>query len=159
MNKNEAIEFATKLGWTKADAKRAYQELNVDFSNLQSTLEYYRHEYGIEDITDKDIAIISLVLADFAGEVLLDRQRKQAVQKAEVTKRKKEIQEIQQNHVEEISNLKEEVKAQEGLLMEFIVKLYGIARNIGLKPEPWVEAMISAYEDDKNGINNTKAVG
>lgn len=158
MNKTEAIEFATKLGWTKADAKRAYQELSVNFSDLKSTLEYYRHEYGIEDITDKDIAILSLVLADFAGEVLLDRQRKQAAQKAEVTKRKKEIQEIQQSHIEEISSVKKDFQAQESLLMEFIVKLYGLARNIGLKPEPWVEAMISAYEDDKNGINHTKAV-
>ncbi|QUS59392.1 hypothetical protein IQE94_10450 [Synechocystis sp. PCC 7339] len=158
MNKTEAIEFAAKLGWTKADAKRAYQELNVDFSDLQSTLEYYKHEYSIEDVTDKDIAIVSLVLADFAGEVLLDRQRKQAAQKAEVTKRKKEIQEIQESHVEEISSLKQEVQDKESLLMKFIIKLYGIARNLGWKSEPWVEAMISAYEDDKNGINNTKAV-
>ncbi|WLT37948.1 hypothetical protein NON20_20315 [Synechocystis sp. B12] len=106
MTKKEALTFAQGLGWTKADAERAYQALNVNFSDLQSTLDYYKHEYGIEDVTDRDIAVLSLVLADFAGEVLLDRQRKQAAQQGEVTKKKNKIKEIEQSHAQEIADFK-----------------------------------------------------
>ena len=95
MKETEAIAFARKLGWTKADAQRAYQELKVDFNDLQSTLDHYKHEYAIDDVNERDIAVFSLVLADFAGEVLLDRQRKQAAQQAVATKRKNKIREIE----------------------------------------------------------------
>jgi hypothetical protein len=47
MKKTEAIAFARKLGWTKADAERAYEELKVDFPNLQATFDYYKNTYGM----------------------------------------------------------------------------------------------------------------
>lgn len=152
MKETEAIAFARKLGWTKADAQRAYQELNVDFNDLQSTLDHYKHEYGIDDVTERDIAIFSLVLADFAGEVLLDRQRKQAAQQAVATKRKNKIKEIELNHVKEIDDTKKSLKERESVLVEIIVKLYGMLKVFGVK-EPWVEALIEVYEENKNGVD------
>jgi hypothetical protein len=153
MKKTEAIAFAQKLGWTKADAQRAYEELKVDFADLQSTLDYYKYQYGVDDVTERDIAVLALVLADFAGEVLLDRQRKQAAQQAVATKRKDKIKEIELNHVKEIADVKKSVKDQESKLMEFIVKLCNIAKNLGFKPDPWLEALIEAYEETKNGFD------
>jgi hypothetical protein len=152
MKETDAIAFARKLGWTKADAQRAYQELNVDFNDLQSTLDHYKHEYGIDDVTERDIAIFSLVLADFAGEVLLDRQRKQAAQQAVATKRKNKIKEIELNHVKEIDDTKKSLKERESVLVEIIVKLYGMLKVFGVK-EPWVEALIEVYEENKNGVD------
>ena len=152
MKETEAIAFARKLGWTKADAQRAYQELKVDFNDLQSTLDHYKHEYGIDDVTERDIAIFSLVLADFAGEVLLDRQRKQAAQQAVATKRKNKIKEIELNHVKEIDDTKKSLKERESVLVEIIVKLYGMLKVFGVK-EPWVEALIEVYEENKNGVD------
>jgi hypothetical protein len=156
MNKIEAIAFAQRLGWTKADAQRAYQELKIDFADLQATLNYYKNEYGIDDITERDIAVLSVVLADFAGEVLLDRQRKQAAQQAEATKKKNKIKEIEQNHAKEIADVKKSFNDQHSTLMEFLVKLYSMAKKVGLKPEPWIEAMIAAYEDAKIGTDYSK---
>ena len=155
MKETEAIAFARKLGWTKADAQRAYQELKVDFNDLQSTLDHYKHEYGIDDVTERDIAVFSLVLADFAGEVLLDRQRKQAAQQAVATKRKNKIREIELNHVKEIADVEKSVKEQQSNLMEFIVRLYGMLQVLGVK-ETWVEALIEAYEENKNGVDYSK---
>ena len=152
MKETEAIAFARKLGWTKADAQRAYQELNVDFNDLQSTLDHYKHEYGIDDVTERDIAIFSLVLADFAGEVLLDRQRKQAAQQAVATKRKNKIKEIELNHDKEIDDTKKSLKERESVFVEIIVKLYGMLKVFGVK-EPWVEALIEVYEENKNGVD------
>ncbi len=152
MKKTEAIAFAQKLGWTKADAQRAYEELKVDFADLQSTLDYYKHQYGIDDVTERDIAVLSLVLADFAGEVLLDRQRKQAAQQAIATKRKDRIREIEQNHVKEIADVQKSVKKQESILMEFIEKTYAMLKFVGVK-EPWIEALIEVYEENKNGAD------
>ena len=117
MKKTEAIAFARKLGWTKADAERAYEELKVDFPNLQATFDYYKNTYGIDDVTERDTAVLSLVLADFAGEVLLDRQRKQAAQQAVATKRKNKIREIELNHVKEIADVEKSVKEQQSNLM------------------------------------------
>jgi hypothetical protein len=37
--------------------------------------------------------------------------------------------------------------------MEFIVKLCNIAKNLGFKPDPWLEALIEAYEETKNGFD------
>ncbi|AGF52206.1 slr0294 [Synechocystis sp. PCC 6803] len=158
MTKKEALTFAQGLGWTKADAERAYQALNVNFSDLQSTLDYYKHEYGIEDVTDRDIAVLSLVLADFAGEVLLDRQRKQAAQQGEVTKKKNKIKEIEQSHAQEIADFKKSFHEQHSALMELLIKVYSTAKRFGLKPEPWIEAMIDAYEEAKIGTDNSQTV-
>jgi hypothetical protein len=152
MKKSEAIAFAQKLGWTKADAKRAYEELKVDFADLQSTLDYYKHQHGIDDVTERDIAILSLVLADFAGEVLFDRQRKQAAQQAVATKRKDKIKEIELNHAKEMSDVQKSVKEQESILMEFIVRVYAMLKVFGVK-EPWIEALIEVYEENKNGVD------
>ena len=141
MKKTEAITFAQKLGWTKADAQRAYEELKVNFNDLQFTLDYYKNQYGIDDVTERDIAVLSLVLADFAGEVLLDRQRKQAAQQAVATRRKDKIKEIELNHVKEIADVKKSIREQQSLLMEFVVKVYSMLKVFGVK-EPWIEALI-----------------
>jgi hypothetical protein len=78
VSKKRAIDFAVKLGWTQEDAKRAYEFIGVNF----------------DLVADDDEFTLALALADYAGEVLYERQRKQAAQKAQVTKKTSEIEKI-----------------------------------------------------------------
>ncbi|VEP17428.1 conserved hypothetical protein [Hyella patelloides LEGE 07179] len=73
MNKKEAIQLLNNEGWTKADAQRA-----LELINLQAD-------------SDVDEIIIRRAISKFAGSELVKRQRLQAAQKAMVTKRNKEI--------------------------------------------------------------------
>ncbi len=74
MNKSEAINLLHSEGWTKADAKRALEQ--IDFT------------------INPDELTIRQATSSFAGAELLNRQRLQAAQKAQVTKKKKEISEL-----------------------------------------------------------------
>jgi hypothetical protein len=67
MTKKEAIEFAKKFGWTKADAERAFADV---------------------DLKQADDNTLLLALAAFAGPTLLERQRLQSAQKSQVTQKK-----------------------------------------------------------------------
>ncbi|MDX2255228.1 MAG: hypothetical protein NW214_06925 [Pseudanabaenaceae cyanobacterium bins.39] len=71
MNKTESINLLVEVGWTKADAQRALD--NLDFKEDPDELTIYRYA------------------SSFAGRELINRQRLQAAQKGLVTKKSKEI--------------------------------------------------------------------
>ena len=71
MKKTEAIQLLVEEGWTKADAKRALND--VDFR------------------ANPDELSIRRVTSSFAGKELYKRQRLQAAQKGMVTKKTKEV--------------------------------------------------------------------
>ena len=86
MKKSEAIKLLTSEQWTKADAERAL--VKIDFS------------------TNPDELTIRRAISSFAGSELINRQRLQAAQKGQVTKKIKEIKTLQQD----ITKLKQERK-------------------------------------------------
>ncbi|AFY73959.1 hypothetical protein Syn7502_01927 [Synechococcus sp. PCC 7502] len=71
MNRTEAIRLLKDEKWTEADAKRALEK--VDFAQ------------------NPDELTIRRVISEFAGTELSNRQRLQAAQKGQVTKKNKEI--------------------------------------------------------------------
>ncbi len=71
MTKKEAVAFAKQFNWTKADAERAFSDLDLTEANEHDLL---------------------MALVQFSGAELLNRQRLQAAQKAQVTRKKNEIQ-------------------------------------------------------------------
>ena len=65
--KKQALEFAKQFNWTAKDAERAFAEINFKEADEQALL---------------------LALVQFAGPNLVERQRLQAAQKGQVTKKK-----------------------------------------------------------------------
>jgi CRISPR/Cas system CMR subunit Cmr4 (Cas7 group RAMP superfamily) len=78
MNKTEAINLLNQEGWTKADAQRALEVIDFD--------------------TNPDELTIRKAASLFAGTELMNRQRLQAAQKAQVTKKNKEIKKLKQDN-------------------------------------------------------------
>ncbi len=76
MNRTEAINLLNQEGWTKADAQRALAAIDFD--------------------TNPDELTIRKTVSLFAGTELINRQRLQAAQKAQVTKKNKEIEILNQ---------------------------------------------------------------
>ena len=76
MNKQEAIKLLNSEGWTKADAQRALNSLN------------FKLQTNIDELTVRRAA------SQFAGLVLIERQKAQAVQKRFVTIKTKQIAEL-----------------------------------------------------------------
>ncbi|WP_413162028.1 hypothetical protein ACL6C3_24635 [Capilliphycus salinus ALCB114379] len=103
MNKSEAINLLTKQGWTKADAKRALEE--IDFSENPNQ----------ETILQKT--------ASFSGYELNKRQRSQAAQKGLVTKKNNEIERIKKENAAKINQFERDVQEERGFwqgLLEFL---------------------------------------
>lgn len=90
MNKLQAVELLVSEKWTKADANRALE--GVDFS------------------TNPDELTIRRAISLFSGAELINRQRLQAAQKTQVTRKKNEIERINEAHELKMKRL--EAKAQ-----------------------------------------------
>ncbi|MBW4524098.1 MAG: hypothetical protein KME18_02725 [Phormidium tanganyikae FI6-MK23] len=130
VTKKRAIDFAVKLGWTQEDAKRAYESIGVN----------------LDLVADDDEFTLALALADYAGEVLYDRQRKQAAQKAQVTKKTNEIERIKTAHAAKIEQYKKDRELEHSKFVGVISYLYKFARKIGIR-DPWIEALLASYSD------------
>ena len=89
MTKREAVEFAKKFNWTAADARRAFVDLDLHTANEQDLL---------------------IALANFAGQELLNRQRLQAAQKAQVTIKKNEIKQIETDYQQQMEQSKQTIE-------------------------------------------------
>jgi hypothetical protein len=106
VNKRQAIDLLRSESWTEADAKRALA--NVDFR------------------LDPDELSIRRAISSFSGSELYQRQRLQAAQKAQVTKKTREL---QQKDLE-IQSLSSEnralsVKAQSSIVQDQeLIKIY-----------------------------------
>ena len=123
----QAKAFAAELGWTKADGERAFKHC----------------EFPIEKIA----ALNQLV--KFAGPELLNRQRLQGAQKAQVTRKKNEIQQLEQELVTTIDTYEEKLTHDRSQFIAIIKTIYGILRPLGYRDQ-WVEALIQTYESHLN---------
>ena len=87
MKKSDAIALLNKEGWTKADAQRVLKSLD------------FKRDNSINEIT------ILRAASKFAGSELLERQRLQAAQKAQVTRKTNQIAKYIQQ-IKELENKK-----------------------------------------------------
>ncbi len=124
MTKKEAIEFAQKFKWTVADAKRAFADLDL------------------KEAEEKDLLI---KLAEFAGQELLNRQRLQAAQKAQVTIKKNKIKEIETEYLKYMEESQQKIEEMQSFFIPVIAQLYSFSQKFGLK-DPWLEAMLETYD-------------
>lgn len=130
ITKKKAIQFATDLGWTQKDAERAYDASGINF----------------KWVAQDDEFTLALALADFAGEVLSERQRKQARQLGEVTKKKKEIKQIKLEYRDKIEEFEKDMKEERSLFVTLIARFYKFGQILGLE-DPWIEAMLTQYRE------------
>ena len=125
MKKKEAIEFAKSFNWTEADAKRAF--IDIDFKKASNET-------------------LLLAMANFAGLELLERQRLQAAQKAQVTKKKKYIKKIELEFAKTVEAQEKEISEMRSAFLPVIFKLYQFGQFFGLK-DPWIEALMVIYQE------------
>ena len=125
MRKQDAIAFAKKFDWTAADAKRAFVNLDIKEADEQSLL---------------------LAMANFAGKELLERQRLQAAQRGQVTRKKNEIKRIELEYAATIESHAKEIQEMRSTFIPVISSIYKFANNFGLK-DPWIEALLANYEE------------
>jgi len=127
VNKKEAITFAKKFNWTAADAERAFNGL--DFKNA-------------------DEQALLLALVNFAGSQLYERQRLQAAQKGQVTKKTNYIKEIETEFANKVSEYEQALEQERSIFVGIIAGVYKFAKPFGLK-DPWIEALLATYQEDK----------
>ncbi len=121
----EAISYAKHFGWTEADAKRAFADID-----LKST---------------DELALLTAMVS-FAGPTLLDRQRLQGAQRGLVTKKENYIKQIELEFSEKINNYEEQLSAQRSLFVTAIAKIYSVASGFGFK-DSWVEMLLEQYDE------------
>ncbi len=92
MNRLEAIKLLESEGWTKADAIRALEVINLN--------------------TNPDELTIRRAISPFAGSELNKRQRLQAAQKAMVTKKAKEIERKDEEYAAKINQCEKDQKQE-----------------------------------------------
>ncbi len=124
MTKTEALEFAQQFNWTKADAERAFSQLDLTEANEQDLL---------------------MALVQFSGAELLNRQRLQAAQKAQVTRKKKEIKQIETEYLQHIEESQQKIQEMQSVFIPVIDKIYSFGKKFGLQ-DPWVEALLETYK-------------
>jgi hypothetical protein len=123
--KQQAVEFAKQYQWTAKDAERAFDTI---------------------DLKQADDRVLLTAMAAFAGKELINRQRLQAAQKGQVTKKTKYIKEIEQDFAQKISEYDENLKKERSLFVGIIANLYKFAKVFGMK-DPWTETLLSQYEE------------
>ena len=125
----DAVQYAKHFGWTAADAKRAFANIDVKNADERALLE---------------------AMVNFAGPMLYERQRLQGAQKGLVTKKEKYIKQIELEFAEKVSNYEEQLSAQRSLFVAAIAKVYGVANRFGFR-DSWIEMLLEQYEDYQKG--------
>jgi hypothetical protein len=123
--KASAIDYAAKMGWTKADAKLAFEGLVLP----------------IDEFT------LLNIMVRFAGPIMIKRQNLQKAQKGQVTQKKAYIEKIELDHAENIRKFQEEVKKERSHWLGLIRIMYGIASKLGMK-DPMIEHILNTYDAD-----------
>jgi hypothetical protein len=123
--KQKAIEFAKQYNWTKPDAERAFEGLNFKEADEQKLL---------------------IALVEFAGSELLNRQRLQAAQKGQVTKKNKYIKEIEIDFAKQVKEYEDVLQKERSLFVGLIAQLYKVTKPLGFK-DPWIEALLAKYDE------------
>ena len=140
MKKSDFTAIAASLGWTKADASRAFEQC-TDLASL-----------------DSELAVLQ-ALTRFAGPELFERQRLQGAQKGQVTKHKNRIEKLHTDYSQQLQEITEVAKQQESRFVQVIGRLYAIGRPFGLQ-DPWIEALLECYKDstDDDRLNDDNSV-
>lgn len=123
--RKEAISYARHFGWTEADAKRAFADIDLKSTN--------------------ELALLT-AMVNFAGPTLLDRQRLQGSQRGLVTKKENYIKQIELEFSEKVNNYEEQLVVQRSLFVTAIAKIYGVASGFGFK-DSWVELLLEQYDE------------
>lgn len=123
MNKTEAIEYAHKTGWTKADAKRAFEGL----------------KFPLDEIT------VLNKMVRFAGPELLQRQYLQRAQKSQVTRKKNQLETIENNYKDMVEEYEAQLKLERSSFVGVIEFVYGIAKTFGYR-DAWIDSLLRTYE-------------
>lgn len=124
MNKTEAVEYAHKVGWTKADARRAFDGLDFPLD---------------------EVAILNK-LVRFAGPELLQRQYLQGAQKAQVTRKKNQLEKAENDYKDMVEEYEEQIQLERSSFVGVIEFVYGIAKTFGYR-DAWVESLLKTYEN------------
>lgn len=122
-NKTQAIEYIAKAGWTKADARRALDSL----------------QFPTDEIT-----ILNAVIR-FAGPELFDRQKQRAAQKAQVTIKKKMVDDLSKQFEIMVDDYEEQIKNDRSAFVTLLKTLYGIAQKFGYK-DNLIDSLLVTYD-------------
>jgi hypothetical protein len=121
--KATVIDYAVNLGWTKADAKLACENLPLPIDEL---------------------ALLNIMVR-FAGPVMLNRQRLQAAQKGQVTVKSKKIEELSKNFEEMVADYETQMYADRSQFVSLVDLLYGFAQRFGYHDD-WIDTLIKTYK-------------
>lgn len=124
-----ATDYATHFGWTKADAERAFATI---------------------DLKQADELALLTAMVNFAGPTLLERQRLQGAQKGLVTRRNREIKEINLAFSEKVNEYEALLSQERSFLTDTISRIYRIANQFGFR-DPWVEMLLEQYDEYQKG--------
>lgn len=126
-SKTQAKKFAAELGWTQADGARAFEDCSFPLNHLEALNQ----------------------LVKFAGPELLNRQRLQGAQKAQVTRKRNEIEHLEQELVETIDAYEEKLTQDRSQFIVVIKTIYSFLQPFGYRDQ-WVEALIDTYDNHLN---------
>ncbi len=122
-NITQAKAFAAELGWTKADGERALKGAAFPIDRMEALN----------------------LMVQFAGPELLNRQRLQGAQKAQVTKNRNKVEQLEQELVQTIDTYEEKLSRDRSQFISVIKYVYGGLKRLGYRDE-WVEALIETYD-------------
>lgn len=121
-NITQAKAFAAELGWTKADGERALRDANFPLDRVEALN----------------------LMVQFAGPELLNRQRLQGAQKAQVTKNRNKVEQLEQELVQTINTYEEKITRDRSNFIGVISYVYSMLSLFGYRDD-WVEALIETY--------------
>jgi tRNA U34 5-carboxymethylaminomethyl modifying GTPase MnmE/TrmE len=127
-NKTQAKAFAAELGWTQADGARAFNDADFPLDRIEALNR----------------------MVQFAGPELLNRQRLQGAQKAQVTKNRNQVERLELELVATIDTYEDKLTRDRSQFIAVIKTVYGLLRTFGYRDQ-WVEALIQTYDDHLNG--------
>jgi hypothetical protein len=120
--KYSAIEYAASMGWTKADARLAFEALPLPID---------------------EIALLNIMVR-FAGPVMLERQYAQRAQRGLATRREGEIEKLSNSFSVMVTDYEEQIQNDRSAFVPIVESLYKIAKPFGYR-SAWIEALIATY--------------
>lgn len=132
-NKTQAKAFSVEVGWTQADGARA-------FSNA---------EFPMDRVTALNMMV------QFAGPELRNRQYLQGAQKAQVTRNRNKVDNLEKELVTVIDTYEEKLTRDRSQFITVIKTVYGLLRTFGYRDQ-WVEALIETYDSHLNGVTTSE---
>lgn len=121
--KTRAIAYAKQMGWTEADARLAFNGLELPLDELS----------------------LLNIMVRFAGPVMLKRQREQGTQKGIVTTKRKELETLSKHFTEMVTDYEEQIESDRSAFVPIVKTLYGIAKPFGYR-SAWIEALLATYQ-------------